>query len=531
MSDVFISYSRNDREVAQPLAQALTAHGLSTWWDREILIGSNFAGEILAQLTAARVVCVLWSTSSLTSEFVYDEARRANQEGKLLPVRIADVEPPLGFGALQTLDLIGWNGDADDPACQELISQLRQRVAMPAAPKRRPPALLNWAGATPRRRWVVVGAAAAGLGYVGWKRFDRYVADDYVVAGLEANRNNDLEAARRQFLLALDYEPRHGVAHYELANVYLRLYVEGGARDGRFQVDALAHFSAALKHERGLDTQQLGDAQRLAASLAAPDVGVAVTRPAGPGMPADSGAAIASDPPERVAATTDVNRSADLQGAALFDSSRERRVSAFNVLAVNPSLAADTARPALERALAASRSGSGGIADDVSTRDGVSQTLALLQSASPGTLRANRAGVQRLVDDAAAAGGRLADAATRLKAQLERAATLRPVVYLQIANPAQRKLADTIVERMREAGYLAPALEVVGEHRAPERSALRVQGMSDAGYARWCQALLEELIGSPVEVATLRNARPTTDTYEIWLGRTLCSGNAMRGCA
>ena len=529
MTDIFISYAREDRETAHRLAEALTAHGLSTWWDREILIGSNFADEILSQLNAASVVCVLWSDSALASEFVYDEASRAHRGGKLLPVRIGTVEPPLGFGALQTLDLLDWDGDADAPDCQELIGQLRQRVALPAKVRHRPAALMRWGAATTRRRWLAGGAVVAAggaLGAHGWQRFQRYLADDYVLAGLEANRANDLEAARRQFLLALDYAPRHAVAHYELANVYLRLYLEGGSRDARFQVDARVHFTAAVDSGRGLDTQQLGDATRLAASLAAPDASAAVARAVTPEAVDTPGAPLVSAPPQRVAASDAVDRSAELQSAALFDASRERRVSAFNVLAVNPSLAADSTRPALERAVAASRSDPASPA----TRDGVSQTLALLQSASPGTLRGNRAQVEALVDAARAAGGRNADAAARVQAQLDRAATLRPVVYLQIASAAQRKLADTISQRMVAAGYLTPSVELVGEGRAPDRTSLRVQGMSDAGYARWCEAMLSELLGEPVDVSTLRNARPKTDTYEIWLGKTLCSGAEQRGC-
>lgn len=523
-ADVFISYSRDDRETAHRLADALTAEGLSTWWDRDLLIGSNFADAILEQLRAARVVCVLWSPSALESTFVYDEAMRAHREGKLLPVRIAEVDPPLGFGALQTQDLTDWDGDAEADKVQELITQLRLRIARPAEPRPRPRPWAGWWPEGSRRRWLIGAAAAAAVGAVGWHRVDRYMADDYVLAGLEANRNNDLQAARRHFQLALDYAPRHAVAHYELANVYLRLYLEGGSQDSRLQVDAQTHFGRAVQYADGLDTQQLGDATRFAASIAAPDVGPAVTRTAQVERPASAPVAVA---PERLAASGDVERSADLQGQALFDASTDRRVAALNVLAVNPALAADSVQPAMEQAIAAiQRDGA-----SPATRDGVGRTLTLLKSASPGTLRANRRDVQRLIDSARTLGGPLAESARQISGQLARAETLPPLVYLQIARGDQRGLADRIIDRMAEAGYATAGVETVGPERAPERTSLRVQGASDGGYARWCAAMIETLTGQPVDVITLRQARPRTDTYEIWLGRGLCEGTEQRGCA
>ena len=56
MADVFISYAREDRAVAQLLAQGLEAGGRSVWWDREILPGNDFAELIAAELARAKAV-------------------------------------------------------------------------------------------------------------------------------------------------------------------------------------------------------------------------------------------------------------------------------------------------------------------------------------------------------------------------------------------------------------------------------------------------------------------------------------------
>ena len=46
MSDIFISYAREDRPPAEWLAKALGGHGGSVWWDREIVTGSTFEDVI-----------------------------------------------------------------------------------------------------------------------------------------------------------------------------------------------------------------------------------------------------------------------------------------------------------------------------------------------------------------------------------------------------------------------------------------------------------------------------------------------------
>ena len=130
MPDLFISYAREDRATALALAHALQSRGIDVWWDRELTGGGDFADEIERNLKAAPVAVVLWSAASVRSDFVRDESTRARELGKLLPVRIADVQVPLGFGTLHTLDLLDWDGDATDPACTALVAQIRRVVRL-----------------------------------------------------------------------------------------------------------------------------------------------------------------------------------------------------------------------------------------------------------------------------------------------------------------------------------------------------------------------------------------------------------------
>ena len=62
---LFLSYWRNDREVAEQLAERLEQAGHTVWWDALIEGGANFSSAIRKALDAADVVIVLWSESAI----------------------------------------------------------------------------------------------------------------------------------------------------------------------------------------------------------------------------------------------------------------------------------------------------------------------------------------------------------------------------------------------------------------------------------------------------------------------------------
>ena len=49
-TDVFVSYARANRPLAEQLAQGLSASGLQLWWDRDLLAGAEFAAVIELKL-------------------------------------------------------------------------------------------------------------------------------------------------------------------------------------------------------------------------------------------------------------------------------------------------------------------------------------------------------------------------------------------------------------------------------------------------------------------------------------------------
>lgn len=135
MSDVFISYAREDQGPAERLAKALEAQGWSVWWDRKIPFGKPFDEVIEEALASARCVLVLWSASSIASRWVLEEAHYAYERRILVPVSVDGVAPPIGFRRAQTADLVAWDGQNTFPAFRKLLADVHGVIASgPEAP-------------------------------------------------------------------------------------------------------------------------------------------------------------------------------------------------------------------------------------------------------------------------------------------------------------------------------------------------------------------------------------------------------------
>lgn len=103
--DVFFSYDHADRGRVRPLVGEVTRHGWAVWWDTDLSVGSKWRDVLTDRLDHARAVCVIWTVNSVCSQFVRDEAARANRRGVLVPIRLDPVDQPLGFGEIQCADL------------------------------------------------------------------------------------------------------------------------------------------------------------------------------------------------------------------------------------------------------------------------------------------------------------------------------------------------------------------------------------------------------------------------------------------
>jgi hypothetical protein len=138
MADVFISYKREDRPMAERLSIALEQLGFDVWWDFELLSGQRYRRVIEQVIDKCSAAIVPWSALARESEFVLDEAAYAKEQGKLCPARIDDCRLPLGFGNVHTDDLQNWSGELSHPGLARLLSALEEKTGKKARLGARP---------------------------------------------------------------------------------------------------------------------------------------------------------------------------------------------------------------------------------------------------------------------------------------------------------------------------------------------------------------------------------------------------------
>jgi hypothetical protein len=150
MSDIFVSYSTEDRERARPIVDALTQKGWSVFWDRDVPPGKQWDDLLHVQLEQARCIVVLWSQYSIKSEWVRHEAGIGRFRHILVPVLLDD-DPnvtaaiPAALRTIQIAKLVGLpHASATDFA--PLISSVSQTLS-------RRPVITKWSA-------LILGTAA-----------------------------------------------------------------------------------------------------------------------------------------------------------------------------------------------------------------------------------------------------------------------------------------------------------------------------------------------------------------------------------
>jgi pimeloyl-ACP methyl ester carboxylesterase len=126
MSDIFISYASEDRDRITPLVELLEAEGWTVWWDQSMPAGPRFDNAIDEAQSDCSCVIVAWSRHSVISDYVVDEATYGRERAILVPLRLDDVRPPLGFRAIQTANMFEWPKHPGD--LNSLLSGVRALV-------------------------------------------------------------------------------------------------------------------------------------------------------------------------------------------------------------------------------------------------------------------------------------------------------------------------------------------------------------------------------------------------------------------
>jgi len=176
MTDIFISYKREEKPKARKLARALTECGWKTWWDPALVAGERYDDVIGEELKSCRCAIVLWSKLSVKSKYVLDEASYALNENKLVPILLDKTELPFRFRSLHTLDFSAWDGTPGHANFEELHADLCSKIGKPGKPL-----VFNDQGGestdTPfwRARRIVIPAVVAvavAISITAWQRVD-----------------------------------------------------------------------------------------------------------------------------------------------------------------------------------------------------------------------------------------------------------------------------------------------------------------------------------------------------------------------
>lgn len=159
MADIFLSYAKSDRRLAEQAVAALKAASFTVWWDDDITPHGSWDATIERELNAAKAVLVLWTPDSVNSEFVRAEANWAKGQDKLVPAQFVPCTLPIAFSLVQTANLVGWGGRADHPEWQRVLRWLKSYGGGEVSPEPVEPKLPDQV--TPRPEPIQIKAAGA----------------------------------------------------------------------------------------------------------------------------------------------------------------------------------------------------------------------------------------------------------------------------------------------------------------------------------------------------------------------------------
>ncbi|MBL0914882.1 MAG: TIR domain-containing protein [Sphingopyxis sp.] len=131
MTDVFISYKREERPRCVAIYNALVDLKLSVWFDAHIEPGTDFDREIEREVRGAKAVLVLWSALAADSDWIRAEARTGRQNERLVAARLDDCLPPLEFASVQAVDLFDRRDFQTGEGWRQVVSRIGRLAGRP----------------------------------------------------------------------------------------------------------------------------------------------------------------------------------------------------------------------------------------------------------------------------------------------------------------------------------------------------------------------------------------------------------------
>jgi tetratricopeptide (TPR) repeat protein len=192
LTDIFISYARQDRERVAPLVALLESLELSVWWDRAIKPGDSFEGDIDKAILDAKCVVVVWSKYSIHSQWVRSEALEGMDRNILVPLLLDDVRIPVAFKQIQAANFHNWPEGFDQDQYADFVKSIQGKLERPLSPSVKPEKHLV------KSKRFSLGALIAVLVFAGFLTV-------VVVSHLQQNSSREVNAESANSLAVLRF--------------------------------------------------------------------------------------------------------------------------------------------------------------------------------------------------------------------------------------------------------------------------------------------------------------------------------------
>jgi TolB-like protein len=253
VTDIFLSYNREDQARAKLFAEAFEGQGFKVWWDVGLRTGEAYDEVTETALRTAKAVVVLWSKKSVQSRWVRAEATLADRNKTLVPCMIEPCERPIMFELTQTAELGHWAGDASDKVWVGFLADVTRFVGAGHRPTAAMPSLAQVA-AEPTDTMLAV------------LPFDNLSSDaemDYFSDGVSEDILGRIQRASRLKVIGRTSSFQFRGADKAKAAAALKAthVLDGSIRRGGAKVRIAAHLTEAAtqttiwsdKYDRGLD--------------------------------------------------------------------------------------------------------------------------------------------------------------------------------------------------------------------------------------------------------------------------------------